>query len=97
MGFIGNEVREVKEKSDQPMILDPNSSRDDMTDYLSELQKRMNDLNDRAQEYKSYQKQFGMEMSRFEDLEETHGEIKLKHSLWTLQDEFDEVIIYSTR
>ena len=88
---LGKEVREVKEKADQPMILDPNSDSNEITDYLSGLQQRMDSLNGRAQEYKSYQKQFQMEMTRFDELEETHAELKLKHTLWNVQGEFEQL------
>ncbi|KAI6648922.1 Dynein heavy chain 6, axonemal-like [Oopsacas minuta] len=88
---LGKEVREVKRKADQPMILDPNSEPQEITLCLSNLQQRMDSLNDMAQEYRSYQKKFQMELTRFDELEETHAELKLKHTLWNVQSEFDTV------
>ena len=32
-----------------------------------------------------------MEMTRFDELEETHAELKLKHTLWNVQGEFDQI------
>ena len=88
---LGREVREVKEKADQPMILDPASENTEIVSYLSNLQQRMDNLNDRAQEYRGYQKKFQMELTRFDELEETHAELKLKHTLWNVQGDFDTV------
>ena len=88
---LGKDVREVKEKADQPHILDPNSESPDVMGLLTGLQQRMDSLNDKAQEYRGYQKKFQMELTRFDELEETHAELKLKHTLWNVQMEFDQV------
>ena len=42
----------------KPAILDPTSDGDKILDYLKELLFKLNDLQDKAFQYKSYQKAF---------------------------------------
>ena len=42
----------------KPAILDPTSDGDKILDYLEELLLKLNDLQDKAFQYKSYQKAF---------------------------------------
>jgi dynein heavy chain len=82
---LSQEVKDIKNEAQKPAILDPTSDGDKILDYLKELLFKLNDLQDKAFQYKSYQKAFKVEVSRFEDLEETHAEVKLKQTLWLTQ------------
>ena len=51
-------MKEVKLKAQGAAILDPNSDMDEVLESLEELHTIMNELQEKATEYKSYQKQF---------------------------------------
>ena len=53
------------------------------------MQERMEEFQQRAFQYKSYQKNFKVEVTKFEELEEVHAEIKLKQLLWNSLKEWD--------
>ena len=42
----------------------------------------MNELEDKSKQYIGYQKDFKVEVTRFDELSEVHGEIILKQLLW---------------
>ena len=51
-------MKEVKLKAQGAAILDPQSDMDEVLESLEELHTIMNELQEKATEYKSYQKQF---------------------------------------
>ena len=62
-----------------------------MLKLLSKLQGRMEELQNRAFTYKSYQKNFKVEVTKYDELEEVHAEMKLKQLLWDSLDEWDKL------
>ncbi|XP_036606051.1 dynein heavy chain 6, axonemal [Trichosurus vulpecula] len=79
---LNNEVNEVKLRAQDPQILDISADQAKIKVLLSELQLTLDDLQKRAFQYKSYQKNFKVEVSKFEALEEVSAELKLKQLLW---------------
>uniref|UniRef100_A0A286XH43 Dynein axonemal heavy chain 6 n=1 Tax=Cavia porcellus TaxID=10141 RepID=A0A286XH43_CAVPO len=79
---LNNEVNEIKLQVQDPQILDINADQDKIKVTLNELQYVIDDLQKRAFQYKSYQKNFKVEVSKFEALEEVSAELKLKQLLW---------------
>uniref|UniRef100_A0A8C6R3K0 Dynein, axonemal, heavy chain 6 n=1 Tax=Nannospalax galili TaxID=1026970 RepID=A0A8C6R3K0_NANGA len=88
---LNNEVNEVKLQSQDPQILDITADQEKIKLRLSELQSVLNDLQKRAFQYKSYQKNFKVEVSKFDALEEVSAELKLKQLLWDSFTEWDKV------
>ncbi|EDO31800.1 predicted protein [Nematostella vectensis] len=87
---LGKDVKEVKQKAQDPKILDSSSKSESIIAYLKELQGKMDRLHDTAFTYKSYQKNFKVEVTKFEELEEVHAELRLKQSLWNSLVEWDQ-------
>ncbi|XP_077994098.1 dynein axonemal heavy chain 6-like [Glandiceps talaboti] len=79
---LNKDVKEIKQESQNPMILDGNADRDKIMTVLSRLQERMSKIQRTAFTYKSYQKNFKVEITKYEELEEVHAELKLKQLLW---------------
>ena len=52
----------------------------------------MEDFQARAFQFKSYQKNFKVEVTKFEELEEVHAEVKLKQLLWDSLQEWDSTV-----
>ncbi|KAK2499642.1 hypothetical protein MC885_013750 [Smutsia gigantea] len=88
---LNNEVNEVKLLAQDPQILDINADQDKIKVMLSDLQLVLDDLQKRAIQYKSYQKNFKVEVSKFEALEEVSAELKLKQLLWDSLSEWDQL------
>ena len=55
---LGRDVKEIKQKAQDPKILDASSQSSEITQYLSNLQEKMDGLQKTAFTYKSYQKNF---------------------------------------
>ena len=53
-----------------------------ITPLLTNLRERVNELENTSKEYVFYQKDFKVEVTRFDELSEVHGEILLKQLLW---------------
>ena len=53
------------------------------------MQEKMEEFQKRAFQYKAYQKNFKVEVKKFEELEEVHAEIRLKQLLWDSLKEWD--------
>uniref|UniRef100_A0A8C4FET8 Dynein axonemal heavy chain 6 n=1 Tax=Catagonus wagneri TaxID=51154 RepID=A0A8C4FET8_9CETA len=88
---LSNEVNEIKLQAQDPQILDINADPDKIKVMLNDLQLVIDDLQKRAFQYKSYQKNFKVEVSRFEALEEVSAELKLKQLLWDSLSEWDQL------
>ncbi|XP_037662920.1 dynein heavy chain 6, axonemal isoform X2 [Choloepus didactylus] len=88
---LSNEVNEVKLQAQDPQILDISADPEKIKIMLNDLQVVLDDLQKRAFQYKSYQKNFKVEVSKFEALEEVSAELKLKQLLWDSFFEWDKL------
>ncbi|XP_055488365.1 LOW QUALITY PROTEIN: dynein axonemal heavy chain 6-like [Leucoraja erinacea] len=86
---LNEEVRAVWLQEQDPQILDINSDREKVQSILDNLQNVMDELQKRAFEYKSYQKNFKVEITKFDFLEEVHANMKLKNLLWNSLNDWD--------
>ncbi|XP_043915244.1 dynein axonemal heavy chain 6 [Protopterus annectens] len=86
---LNKEVKNVKQQIQDPLILDMSSEKTKVKQILKELQAIIDDLQKRAFQYKSYQKTFKVEVTKYEALEEVSAELKLKQLLWDSLDEWD--------
>ena len=53
----------------------------------------MDEMQERAFKYKSYQKNFKIDVTKYEELEEVHAELRLKELLWRSLDEWDGLLV----
>ncbi|XP_069845209.1 dynein axonemal heavy chain 6 isoform X1 [Dipodomys merriami] len=88
---LNNEVNEIKLQAQDPQILDISTEPEKIKVMLSDLQYVLDDLQKRAFQYKSYQKNFKVEVSKFDALEEVCAELKLKQLLWDSLSEWDKL------
>ncbi|XP_034630816.1 dynein heavy chain 6, axonemal [Trachemys scripta elegans] len=79
---LNEEVKEVKQQAQDPQILDIAADQAKVKQTLTDLQTILDELQKRAFQYKSYQKNFKVEISKFDALEEVSAELKLKQLLW---------------
>ncbi|XP_071788570.1 dynein axonemal heavy chain 6-like isoform X3 [Asterias amurensis] len=88
---LNKDVKSIKQESQNPMILDSNAEQSKVNALLNKLGTRLEVLQKTAFLYKSYQKNFKVEVTKYEELEETHAELKLKQLLWESLDEWDTI------
>ena len=86
---LNEECRRIKQQSQAPAILDPEADKVSTKLFLQKLTSEIEDLQKTAYTYRSYQKNFKVEVTKFDELEETIGEIKLKELLWNSIEEWD--------
>lgn len=79
---LGTEVLAVRNDAQADIISNPNSELDQVITYMEQLNERMNTLQERASQYKAYQKSFNVEVTKFTALEETHAEVRSKKLVW---------------
>jgi dynein heavy chain len=60
---------------------------------LSKLVSTMDELQNRAFQYKTFQKNFKIEITKYEELEQVHAELRLKELLWRSLDEWDTLLV----
>ena len=53
----------------------------------------MDEMQERAFKYKSYQKNFKIDVTKYEELEEVHAELRLKELLWRSLEEWDGLLV----
>ncbi|XP_006900461.1 PREDICTED: dynein heavy chain 6, axonemal [Elephantulus edwardii] len=88
---LNNEVNEIKLQAQDPQILDITADQSKIKSMLSDMQVIVDDLQKRAFQYKTYQKNFKVEVSKFDALEEVSAELKLKQLLWDSISEWDDL------
>ncbi|XP_067106416.1 dynein axonemal heavy chain 6 [Osmerus mordax] len=83
------EVRRVQQQAQDRQILDIEADRPKLRLLLDEIQISIDELQAQAFTYRSYQKNFKVEVTKYEALEELSAEVKLKHLLWDSLEEWD--------
>ena len=79
---LGAAVLAVRTDAQAELIFSPHTEVDTAVSYLEGLNERMNSLQEKAAQYKAFQKQFKVEVTKFSALEETHVEVRAKKSMW---------------
>ncbi|XP_063775637.1 dynein axonemal heavy chain 6 [Pseudophryne corroboree] len=86
---LNKDVKDVRQQSLDPQILDIGADQSKVKQILSDLQIILDELQKRAFQYKTYQKNFKVEVTKFDALEEVSAEIKLKQLLWDSLNDWD--------
>ncbi|XP_064174621.1 dynein axonemal heavy chain 6 isoform X1 [Anguilla rostrata] len=88
---LNKEVKRVKEQAQNRLILDIGAEREKVKTLLQGIQVSINDLQDQALQFKTYQKNFKVEVTKYEALEELSAEVKLKQLLWDSMEEWESL------
>ena len=92
--FLTQEVRRIKQDSQNPLLLDPSADKDKVKLLLDDYLKKIDIQQRISTQYRLYQKNFKVEVTKFDELEEVYGELKLKELLWNSLNEWD-IMSYS--
>ena len=90
--FLTQEVRQIKTDSQNPLLLDPTGDKDKVKLLLDDYLKKIDTQQKTSAQYRLYQKNFKVEVTKFDELEEVYGELKLKELLWNSLSEWDGVL-----
>ncbi|KAL1023853.1 hypothetical protein UPYG_G00047240 [Umbra pygmaea] len=91
---LNAEVKRVKEQAQDFQILDINAARPKVLILLGTIQISIDELQKQAVLYKSYQKNFKVEVTKFEALEELSMEVKLKQLLWDSLENWEALLAH---
>ncbi|MGH0158032.1 UNVERIFIED_CONTAM: hypothetical protein FKN15_035543 [Acipenser sinensis] len=83
------ELPATKTGGEDPQILDISAEKPKIKQLLEELHAKIDDLQKQAFQYKTFQKTFKVEVTKYDALEELSAELKLKSLLWDSLDEWD--------
>ena len=89
IGSLTEDCRRIKSQAEAPSILDPEADPVATKGLIDRLINEIEDLQRTAYTYKNYQKNFKVEVTKFDELEQVIGEIKLKQLLWNSLEEWD--------
>nr|CAI5844200.1 unnamed protein product [Callosobruchus analis] len=87
-----SEVGVIKDECMQPWLYDIDSNIDEVTEFLTDLHDRLVNCQERAAEFKNYQKQFRLEVTRFDVLDEVMNDVKLRMLLWESVDSWAKTV-----
>jgi len=79
---LGADVLAVRNRSQEQIVLDAEADPEKALDFTTALFEEMESLQAKAATYKKYQRQFKMEVTKLNSLEETHAEVRAKNNLW---------------
>ncbi|XP_029289697.1 LOW QUALITY PROTEIN: dynein heavy chain 6, axonemal [Cottoperca gobio] len=88
---LNRQVTQIKLKSHNPQLLDINADSSQVHLLLGGIRISIDELQDQASAYTSYQKKFKVEVTRFDTLEELTAEFRLKQLLWDSLEEWDSL------
>ncbi|XP_062864847.1 dynein axonemal heavy chain 6 isoform X2 [Trichomycterus rosablanca] len=88
---LNKEVTSVKQQAENRLILDIDTDPAKVRTVLNEIQNSIDKMQAQAFRFKSYQKNFKVEVTKYECLEELSAEVKLKHLLWDSLEEWNHL------
>lgn len=91
IGTLNEDCRRIKSQAQAPAILDPEADEASTKALIEKLINEIEDLQKTAYMYRNYQKNFKVEVTKFDELEQVIGEIKLKQLLWNSLEEWDQL------
>ena len=86
---LNGELKDIKEQIQNPQLLDEEADQEQVRKDLLDLTTSMDELLTRAHTFKTYQKNFKCEVTRFEELEEVDAELRLKALAWKVLEEWN--------
>ncbi|CAH1104335.1 unnamed protein product, partial [Psylliodes chrysocephalus] len=92
ISLLISEVGSIKDECMNPWLYDINSNFEDVMTFLSDLFARLQAAQRRAMDFKDYQREFRMEVTRFDLMDEVSNDVKLRILLWESVDSWAKTI-----
>ncbi|KAK6960633.1 dynein heavy chain 6 axonemal, partial [Biomphalaria glabrata] len=87
-----SEAKNVFEKMQNPMLLDPKADREEVRQYLNDLLEQMESVQQKSKALKDHQKELKMEVIKLDYLHEVQTELKMRDVMWTCIDQWDNIV-----
>ncbi|XP_060520964.1 dynein axonemal heavy chain 6 [Cylas formicarius] len=87
-----SEAGRINDECMQPWLYDITSNVVEITEFLTDLYERLLNCQKRAAEFRNYQRQFRLEVFRFDILDEVMNNIKLRMLLWESVDSWTKTV-----
>ncbi|KAK6983774.1 dynein heavy chain 6 axonemal [Biomphalaria glabrata] len=87
-----SEAKNVFEKMQNPMLLDPKADREEVRQYLNDLLEQMESVQQKSKALKDRQKEFKVEVIKLDYLHEVQTELKMRDVMWTCIDQWDNIV-----
>ncbi|KAI8732058.1 dynein heavy chain 6, axonemal, partial [Biomphalaria glabrata] len=87
-----SEAKNVFEKMQNPMLLDPKADREDVRQYLNYLLEQMESVQQKSKALKDRQKDLKVEVIKLDYLHEVQTELKMRDVMWTCIDQWDNIV-----
>ncbi|KAH9492578.1 Dynein heavy chain 6, axonemal [Bulinus truncatus] len=87
------EARDVFEKMQNPMLLDPKANREEIRQYVNDLLEQMELVQQKAKTLKDRQKELKVEVTKLDYLHEVQTELKMRDVMWRCIDEWDNIVL----
>ncbi|RXN25582.1 dynein heavy chain axonemal [Labeo rohita] len=88
---LNKTVLEVRTQAENSQLLDIDADRSNIRRLLGDIQISIDELQTQAFKYKTYQKNFKVEVTKYDTLEELTAEVKLKQLLWDSLEEWENL------
>ncbi|KAK6958508.1 dynein heavy chain 6 axonemal [Biomphalaria glabrata] len=87
-----SEAKNVFEKMQNPMLLDPKADREEVRQYLNDLLEQMESMQQKSKALKDRQKELKVEVIKLDYLHEVQTELKMRDVMWTCIDQWDNIV-----
>ncbi|XP_075229380.1 dynein heavy chain at 16F [Lycorma delicatula] len=88
--LLMEEVGLLRDESLKPWLTDIDSNVDEVKGKISQLMEQLTECQQRAIQYRAYQKAFKVEVTRFDLLDEVINDVKLRQLLWESVEVWDQ-------
>ncbi|KAF2878695.1 hypothetical protein ILUMI_27474 [Ignelater luminosus] len=92
ISLLISEVGTIQDECIKPWLYDIESNAEEVTEFLNGLLEKLVECQKRAASFKGYQKQFRMEVTRFDMLDEVMNDLKLRMLLWESLDSWGKTV-----
>jgi len=90
---LGADVLDARTRAQDPIVFDADADVEKALDFTTALFNEMEAYQAKAATFKKYQRQFKIDVTKFNALEETHAEIRGKNALWQGVKKWDELTV----
>ncbi|XP_031781103.1 dynein heavy chain 6, axonemal isoform X1 [Nasonia vitripennis] len=92
IGVLIDKIQMINDEVTESWLLEPESNAEVCLETLKDLNDRLTDCSNLANDYRTHQKTFKVEMTRFEILDQVVNEVKLRILLWESLATWDDTV-----
>ncbi|BFG02702.1 dynein heavy chain 6 axonemal [Drosophila madeirensis] len=90
---LKEEIHEIAVVALEPWLLDAKSERISVTNKLDTLMEQLNECKARAEEFLGYQKEFRIDLTMYEEMDEAFYDVRMRQSLYKTMMDWEQALI----